>query len=66
MNRESGALAFKLEDDHAGVVPGGEDVQAGVGGDDPKAVVLAPEGVETSTLGHIPYADRLVLGVGHD
>ena len=36
-------LPLQLEDDHAGVVAGGEQVQRRVGGDDPEAVVLAPD-----------------------
>ena len=35
-------LALQLEDDHAGVVAGGEQVQRRVRSDDPEAVVLAP------------------------
>ena len=38
-----GALARELEDDHAGVVPRGEQVDLGVRRQDPEAVVLAAE-----------------------
>ena len=45
---------------------GSENVQAGMSSDDPKSVMFASKSVETSTLGHIPNPDGLVLGVGED
>ena len=36
-------LPLQLEDDHARVVAGGEEVEGRVRRDDPEAVVLAPE-----------------------
>ena len=43
MDGVGGPLPLQLEDDHARVVAGGEQVQRRVGGDDPEAVVLAPD-----------------------
>ena len=45
---------------------GGEEVEGGVGGDDPESVVLPPEGVQAGPLGRVPHPDGLVLGVGDD
>ena len=43
-----------------------KEVDLGVGGQDPEAVVLAPEGLHACALGHVPHADALVLRVGHN
>ena len=59
-------LAFQLEDNHAGVVSGGKEVEGGVGRHDPEPVVIATERLEGGALGHVPNTDRLVLGVGQD
>ena len=45
---------------------GREETQSWVSGDDPVAVVLASECVEAGALGHVPDADRLVLGVAQN
>ena len=50
----------------APVVPGREQVDLGVRGHDPEAVVLAPECLHARPLGHVPHADALVLAVAHD
>jgi hypothetical protein len=64
--RVRGPLALELEDDHARVVPGREQVDRGVRGEHPEAVVLAAEGLHADALGHVPHAERLVLAVGDD
>ena len=46
MHGEGRPLALQLEDEHAGVMAGCEQVEAGVGRQDPEAVVLAPERVQ--------------------
>ena len=66
MHRKSWTLAFKLENDHAGIVTRGENVQAGMGGNHPKSVMFTPKSVQTSALGHVPNPDGFVFGVGHD
>ncbi len=50
-----GALPLQLEDDHAGVVSRGKQVQGGMAGNHPEAVVLAAEGVQTVPLAHVPH-----------
>mmetsp|Transcript_40883 Transcript_40883/g.108058 ORF Transcript_40883/g.108058 Transcript_40883/m.108058 type:complete len:603 (-) Transcript_40883:232-2040(-) len=59
-------LTLELEYDHAAVVAGGEEVGVGVSGEDPEAVVLAPERLHALPLRHVPHADRLVLRVRDD
>ena len=61
-----GPLPLQLEDDHPPVVTRGEQIEAGVAGEDPEPVVLPPEGVEAGPLAHVPDSDGLVLGVGQD
>mmetsp|Transcript_5766 Transcript_5766/g.11358 ORF Transcript_5766/g.11358 Transcript_5766/m.11358 type:complete len:267 (+) Transcript_5766:230-1030(+) len=59
-------FSLEFEDDHAAIMPRGEEVGVGVRAEDPEAVVLAAEGLHTLPLGHVPHADRLVLRVGDD
>ena len=66
MDCEGGPLALQLEDGHAGVVAGGEQVEGRMRRQDPVALVLAPERVQARALRHVPHADRLVLRVGQD
>ena len=49
-----GPLTLQLEDDHAGVVARGKEIEGGMAGNDPEAVVLPPEGVEAVPLAHVP------------
>lgn len=60
---EGRSLSFQLEDDETVVVPGGEEVECRMSGQDPEAVVFPTEGLNGSSLGHIPHTDRLVLPV---
>jgi hypothetical protein len=53
--RMRGPLALQLEDDHAGIVTRGKQVEAGMPGDDPEAVVLAAKCVEAIALAHVPH-----------
>jgi len=48
------------------VVAGSQQVDLRVGRQDPKAVVLPPEGLHPCALGHVPHPDALVLRVGDD
>ena len=61
-----GTFAFEFENDHAVVVSGGEQVQRGMHGEDPEAIVLPSEGVDHHALGHVPDANRFVFAVGQD
>ena len=51
---------------HSPVVSSGQQVDLGVGREDPEAIVLAAEGLDAGALGHVPDADGLVLAVGDD
>lgn len=42
-----------------------QQVHFRVGCQDPEPVMLAPEGLNSSALGQIPYSDTFVLRVGH-
>ena len=53
--RMRGPLTLQLEDDHAGVVARGKEIEGGMAGNDPEAVVLPPEGVEAVPLAHVPH-----------
>ena len=64
--RVRGSFSLELEDDHARVVAGGEEVHLGVRGEDPEPVVLASKGLHAGSLGHVPDADALIFRVGHD
>mmetsp|Transcript_21251 Transcript_21251/g.54262 ORF Transcript_21251/g.54262 Transcript_21251/m.54262 type:complete len:230 (-) Transcript_21251:30-719(-) len=59
-------LAIQLEHDHARIVPDRDQVRRPVRHQDPEAVVLAAEGVDACPPGHVPDADRPVLGVRQD
>lgn len=48
------------------VVSRGQQVDLRVGGQDPEAVVLAPEGLHARALAHVPHTDALVLRIGHN
>ena len=50
-----GTLSLQLEDDHAGVVARGKQVEGGMAGNDPETVVLTPEGVQAVALAHVPH-----------
>ena len=58
--------ATQVVHDHSGVVTSGKNVQVGMRGNHPKAVVFSSESVETSTFGHVPNTNRLVFGIGHN
>ena len=57
-----GALALEFEDEEAAVVTGGDEVNLGVRGEDPEAV-LAAVGEKVRALGGIPHSDGFVLAV---
>ena len=40
---------------------GSQEVNLGVGSQDPEAVVLSPEGLHPCALAHVPHTDALVL-----
>ena len=61
-----GAFAFQFEDDHAGIMAGGKEIEGGVAGNHPEPVILPPERVKASPLGHVPDADAFILAVAQD
>lgn len=63
---ERGPLPLELEHNQTGVMTGGEEIEVRVGGQDPEAVVLAPECLDRSAFCEVPHAHRLVLTAGHD
>mmetsp|Transcript_26211 Transcript_26211/g.43398 ORF Transcript_26211/g.43398 Transcript_26211/m.43398 type:complete len:259 (+) Transcript_26211:2337-3113(+) len=58
---ERRTLAFQLEDDHASVVTSGQQVAVLVHSEDPEAIMLAPESLNTLALRHVPHANGLVF-----
>ena len=56
------ALALEFEDKEAAVVPGCDEVDLGMGGKDPKAV-LAPVSEKMCALCGVPNSDGLVLAI---
>ena len=58
-----GALALKLEHQHAAVMSCGKQVDLWVRSQDPEALVLAAEGLQSSATRHVPDADGAVLTV---
>mmetsp|Transcript_9412 Transcript_9412/g.32760 ORF Transcript_9412/g.32760 Transcript_9412/m.32760 type:complete len:512 (+) Transcript_9412:1111-2646(+) len=66
VRRARRALPLQLEHDHARVVASRQQVHVGVRAEDPEAVVLAAERLHAGALAHVPHADGLVLGIGHD
>ena len=61
-----GPLALELEDHDTVVVARSEEVDLGMGGDDPETVVFALEGLDRCPLIQIPDSERLVLADGQD
>lgn len=66
MNGIGGALSLQLEDDHSGIVTGGEEIERWMSCENPESFVLAAECVEALALCHVPDANRFVLAVGDD
>ena len=60
------SLAVELEDHHTGVMGGTKEVDVGVGGDEPEAVVLALELLDGDALVEVPDTQGLVLTGGED
>jgi hypothetical protein len=58
----SRTLALEFEDEEAAVVAGSDEVDFGVGGEDPEAV-LASVGEKVRALGRVPHSDGFVLAV---
>lgn len=50
-----GPLPLQLENNHPAVVPGGQEVLLRVRRQDPKAVVLATEGLHAHALADVPH-----------
>lgn len=45
---------------------GREEVERRMRGEDPKAIVLATESLDSCALAHIPYSDGFILGIAND
>lgn len=51
----SRSFPLELENDHATVVPSGQEILLRVCREDPKAVILAPERLDAHALADVPY-----------
>ena len=60
------ALALELEDHNSIIMPGGEQVDFRMSGDDPKPIVLPLKGLDQCPLIQIPDADGLIFAGGQD
>mmetsp|Transcript_20774 Transcript_20774/g.51886 ORF Transcript_20774/g.51886 Transcript_20774/m.51886 type:complete len:237 (-) Transcript_20774:756-1466(-) len=58
------SLPLKLEDNHPSIVTRGEKIALLVSGKDPKAVVLAAEGLHALAFRHVPHANGFILRIG--
>ena len=55
-----------LENNHSPIVARGKDIERGVRGQYPEAVILAAERVKAAAVGHVPHPYGLVFGVGQN
>ena len=61
-----GPFPFELEDHNTSVVTGSEQVDFGVGRDDPEPVLIALERLDGGPLVEVPYSNGFVFADGEN
>ena len=63
MNGKCRSFPFQFEDYHSRIMASCKNIKRWMWGHHPKSIMFSAEGMETSTFGHIPNTNRLVLRI---
>ena len=66
MNGKCRSFPFQFEDYHSRIMASCKNIKRWMWGHHPKSIMFSAEGMETSTFGHIPNTNRLVLRIRHN
>ena len=66
MNGKCRSFPFQFEDNHSRIMASCKNIKRWMWGHHPKSIMFSAEGMETSTFGHIPNTNRLVLRIRHN